>query len=70
MLLKQRNMLAYEVGELLDTGTSVQSELLHKATTLQNQLNLANAAVELQYSACLENDTIRRRFNSTGSKLR
>ena len=53
MLLKQRNMFAYKIGELLNTATVVQSELRWKASNLQTQLDHANAAVELQYRACL-----------------
>ena len=56
MLLKQRNMLAYRVSELLYTQTSVQSELFWKATNLQSQLDRANVAVELQYQASLVKD--------------
>ena len=56
MLLKQRNMLAYRVSELLHTQTSAQSDLRWKATHLQSQLDQANAAVELQYRASLVKD--------------
>ena len=56
MLVKQRNMLAYRVSELLNTATAVQSELVWKATTLQTQLEQANASVELQYRASLVKD--------------
>lgn len=70
MLLKQRNLLGYRVGELLDKSTALQSELLRKATTLQTLLDHANASVALQYSACLANDEIRRQFTATGSTVR
>ena len=70
MLLKQRNMFAYKASEMLDTATSVQSELLLKATTLQTQLDHANASVELQYSVSLANDDMREQLHSAGSTLK
>ena len=70
MLLKQRNLLAYEVAELLNKATSVQSQLIRTATNLQTQLDSANAAVELQYCACLANDEIRRQSTTAGSPMR
>ncbi len=68
MLLKQRNMLAYRVSELLHTQTSVQSELLWKATNLQCQLDKANAAVEWQYRASLVKDAQADGLAVAGSK--
>ena len=56
LLVKQRNMLAYRVSELLNIVSDVQSELAWKATNLQTQLDQANASVELQYRASLVKD--------------
>jgi predicted XRE-type DNA-binding protein len=56
MLVKQRNMLAYRVSELINIASAVQSELAWKATNLQSQLDQANASVELQYRASLVKD--------------
>ncbi len=67
LLFRQRNLLAYRVGELLNTATSVQSELLWKATNLQTQLDHADAAVELQYRASLANRVMREQLQHAGS---
>lgn len=67
MLLKQRNLLAYNVSELIDTATAAQSELLRKARTLQTQLDHANESVELQYRASLRMSDHGDSFASDGS---
>ncbi len=68
MLLKQRNILAYRVSELLHPQTSTQSELRWKATNLQSQLDQANQAVELQYRASLVKDAQADSLIFAGSK--